>query len=431
MEQSKNAPRWTKESLHDAAKEYSTRSDFLKGNPAAASAAKRRGIWDDVCAHMEAKPKNPSSWNDETCALEAKKHKTRTEFKLQSPTAYRRAHELGIMDSICSHMPQLPKTASSNEPNLTPEQLELITKELRSVATNYKTRTEFKEGDRSAYNKAHKLGLMETICEHMGAPKNATIWNEKSIRSEAKKYTTRTDFQNGSRGAANAARRLGIWEEICDEILPIAIPQHTSKWNKETCAIEALKHQSRSAFKQCSPTAYRKACDLGIMNDICKHMKPPSSAQDIEISKEQIEEKAKICNTKTDFKRKFRKYYDKALSMGVLEEVCSHMATSNRQRLSNEALAEIANNYTTRTEFSKGNRKAYEQARTRNILDDICAHMETTPRHNWDIPNITSEAMKYSSEDDFKRSNITAYRAAIRHEILNLLIPLMEKNNVE
>lgn len=45
------------------------------------------------------------SWNIDKLAEEAKKYKTRTEFKKGNWYAYVRSGELGVRDEICAHMP--------------------------------------------------------------------------------------------------------------------------------------------------------------------------------------------------------------------------------------------------------------------------------------------------------------------------------------
>ena len=44
--------KWTKSMILNAAKSYQTRTDFAKGNKSAYTAARRRGLLAEACAHM-------------------------------------------------------------------------------------------------------------------------------------------------------------------------------------------------------------------------------------------------------------------------------------------------------------------------------------------------------------------------------------------
>lgn len=82
---------------------------------------------------------------------------------------------------------------------------------LKDEAQKYATRLEFAKNSKSAYNAAKRIGVFDEITAHMPKPKE---WTQDELELEAKKYNTITDFQNKSKGAYLKAYRLGILKDI-------------------------------------------------------------------------------------------------------------------------------------------------------------------------------------------------------------------------
>lgn len=97
---------WTVETLTEAAKEYDTVNAFHIGNAGAYMAAKRKGLFKAVTAHMVSGKGKRVLWGRATIAAEALKYKTRTEFAHGSKAAYSAATKLKIIDEVCGHMPK-------------------------------------------------------------------------------------------------------------------------------------------------------------------------------------------------------------------------------------------------------------------------------------------------------------------------------------
>lgn len=91
-------------------------------------------------------------------------------------------------------------------------------------------------------------------------------WTKEAIAAEAKKYETRASFQKGSQAAYNAARRLGILDEVCAHT-PIR-----KSWDPDAIAAEALKYETRKKFSDGDFAAYQAARRHGILDEVCAHM---------------------------------------------------------------------------------------------------------------------------------------------------------------
>ena len=81
-------------------------------------------------------------------------------------------------------------------------------------------RNAFRTGSSAAYQAAHKRGLLDQICSHMAPSKTGKKWNKASVTLEASKYLHRSDFENGSSGAYNAALKNGWLNEVCCHMSP-------------------------------------------------------------------------------------------------------------------------------------------------------------------------------------------------------------------
>src|SRR5690554_7442443 len=77
---------------------------------------------------------------------------------------------------------------------------------LKKTALLYKTRGEFREGSKNAYNACCSRGILNEVCEHMeGTP--YVKWSDEMLFAEAKKYKTRKEFRKANVSAFNACRR--------------------------------------------------------------------------------------------------------------------------------------------------------------------------------------------------------------------------------
>lgn len=93
-------------------------------------------------------------------------------------------------------------------------------------------------------------------------------WTKEKCAQEALKYETKTAFKLGSPGAHTAAYHHGWLEELCSH-MKICITHYT----KEECAIEALKYETKTEFMEKSPLYYSHAIRKGFINEISVHMK--------------------------------------------------------------------------------------------------------------------------------------------------------------
>ena len=96
-----------------------------------------------------------------------------------------------------------------------------------------------------------------------------TLWNKEKCAIEALKYNTKTEFNKACVGAYTHARKHGFLDEICSHMEI----KWQRKWDsKEKCHAEALKYESRGEFQEKCDSAYTYAMRHGFLDEICTHM---------------------------------------------------------------------------------------------------------------------------------------------------------------
>ena len=89
-----------KENMMNEAKKYKTKEEFKKGNLTAFFAAYRYGYIDEMTWLVKQKQHKKNYWTYENIKNEALRYNTKTEFSKGNNTAYKAALKLGIIDDF-------------------------------------------------------------------------------------------------------------------------------------------------------------------------------------------------------------------------------------------------------------------------------------------------------------------------------------------
>lgn len=132
----------------------------------------------------------------------------------------------------------------------------------------FSSRTEFKKYSGNAYDSARKnkwLDEMTWLSNNKGKHSKGYWKNRENMMSEARKYSTKEEFQKGNLTAFLAAYRYGFIDEM-DWM--VRQKQHKNGyWTYENIEKEALKYNTKTEFFKGNQTAYRAALKLGIIDD--------------------------------------------------------------------------------------------------------------------------------------------------------------------
>ncbi len=201
--------------------------------------------------------------SDEELAFEALKYTRRVDFQHESNAYYKQAWRKGteFLNKICSHM--------DKEWEIKWKTIE----EVRFEALKYSDRTSFARGSSGAYDRAQRMGWLDTVCAFMGEKSNEA-YSAGELKVIALKYKNQKDFREKDCGAFHAAQKSGILSDICSHMEKL----WEIKWDSfEKIHKEALKYMRPGEFKKNSSGAYDAARDLGILEQVCSHMKRSQS----------------------------------------------------------------------------------------------------------------------------------------------------------
>jgi hypothetical protein len=252
---------WTDEMLRELAKKFKTKTEFQRAESSAYNSASRKGIdfLNDITSHMDKKKR--SRWSDEDLEKEAKKYQNRGDFQKYSNSAYIVSRNRGkdFFDKITNHMVH---------------QLNSFTDDyLRSEASKYKTKKEFREKNPQAYGASIRKGedFYNEITSHMDVLHKD--WTDEELKKEVSKYNTLSDFTKFSSSAYRTLKRKGesFFNEVTKDL------NRTISWTDDMIKEEASKYKTRSEFQKGSNVAYQLAKKRGILDDVCSHMEKVGS----------------------------------------------------------------------------------------------------------------------------------------------------------
>lgn len=134
--------KWTKETLLEEAKKYKTRSEFAREKPGAYEYAQKHSLL-DKCTWFDDVKKPNGYWTFERCQDESKKYEYRGDYRKGSNGSYKVALKNGWIDGFT----WLKKKVTYSRRIWTEEKC-------RNEALKYKSVSEFKKGNKSAYKAA-------------------------------------------------------------------------------------------------------------------------------------------------------------------------------------------------------------------------------------------------------------------------------------
>ncbi len=282
---------------------------------------------------------------------------------------------------------------------------------LKEEALKYNTRISFQNGSCGAYHKALRCNLLDDICSHMT---KQFIWTDEMLKEEALKYNTRVDFKNRKNKAYSAAQRKGIIDDICSHMIRVGNIynrfiyiiefENNSVYIGLTCDLERrkLEHMTKSSNKHVNKFI-KDNIKYTFNSDNILYSSDDSIKAECSLIEEYNERGYNVLN----------------ISKG------GELGGSNN-KWTTESIKEEALKYNTRGSFQKGNRAAYQRAIKLGILDNVCSHMICKLIY-WSDEMLKEEALKYYTRNDFKNGSGGAYRASLRRDVLYNICSHMKK----
>ena len=259
---------WTKERCREAALRYRTRGKFQNGPDSGAyQAARKKGWLDELCGHMVSRtevkkshpPKTPQRLRrtDEMIAADAASFETRGAFKKGANASYIQACRRGLMDQVCAHMKSTIRTHTDEGLIALARPFKTITDFRRTDESAYLTirsrglteqafahmesgkatpngtwtrdaifeaaaecnhRADFQSRFLGAYVASTRQGILDEVCAHMTSAQLSHT--RESVQASADRFDTRTEWLRADLPAYAASIRMGIRDEVCSHMRP-------------------------------------------------------------------------------------------------------------------------------------------------------------------------------------------------------------------
>ena len=454
----------TKEKIINEAKKYASVTEFQKGSGGAFNAARRLNIINEFTWLKKVEKLPFGYWRDKKhCMEEAKKYSSKKEFQKNNQSAYWASLKYGYLDE----MTWLSKRKSTKRGLLKDKSLIL------TEGKKYATKSEFEKNNRSAYEAARRYGWlteMDWFIEKKQKPKG--YWsNKEAVFNEAKKYSSRTEFKDGSNGAYNAAKKNKWLEEMpwLKSKSKKGSEHIKRRWKtKEDIIEESKKFTSRSEFNKKSKTAYEIARKNKWLDEMVWLVNKNVYVDKVDsIYKYYFKEKNAIYigrtvyteirdkqhrNTKNDSVYRFAEDNKLAIpkmeiiesDLNVLQGIerekywesfyknkgfiiinkapCGSIGSMASGKWNKKNCIEESKKYSTRGEFFLGNSNAYQKSIKEGWIEEMnwLSSKRRMPRGYWTIKeNVINEAKKYKSKNEFEKNNVSAFLAAYKHGWLN------------
>ena len=373
---------WTFERCKEDALKFEYKYDFRIESPSCYSVVCKNKWVSTLCAHMKKKRNKPKFLNKEICCKEALKYSNKKEFRKECPKIYDFICKNRWLEELCSHQNQRKKAGYWTK------------NRCKEEASKYKTKSEFMLNSSSAYNISVRNKWLDDICvdyeilgthykrfiyayefsdnqvyvgltynikqrkrrhkesgtvfnhiqktgiiprfkqlivepvlvekavlleekylndyiEQGWTPLNKaktggigggkTKWDFNKIQEVALKYTNKSDFNKDYSWACVIARKRGWFDEITSHMVSTTKP--ANYWNYERCREEAQKYTSKRNFELGCTSAYQSAKRNKWLEDICSHMN--SMKPNGYYTLEKCIDLAKECYNTNDYKHKY------------------------------------------------------------------------------------------------------------------------------
>jgi very-short-patch-repair endonuclease len=422
---------WTKELVISEAQKHQTQSEWRKAGGGSMGAARENGWIQEATAHMISKQKPNGYWTKERVLEEAKKYSYQTEWIKAGGGSFSIAQKKKWLAEACAHMksPKVPMGYWTKE-------------RLIDDAKKYKSRVEWKKANGSAYATAGTKGYLEECCVHMELlVKPVGYWNKERCIESAKKYPTIIAWSVGENGAYDAAKGKPWYAEATKHMVKTFshgeytiysfLLSHDIKFTYQKrfkdlkdkgqlpydFYIDELKlvieYQGRQHFGTSKTSLFRKNAEDQPRRDAIKKVYAEKNELfyiDIETQKTEEIEKQLI-----DKIREIEKFLGKTILFKRREltnpekNILGNLGVWKKEAVLNDALK-----YKTLKDWSSNGNAASQIAYKNGWIKEATAHMHRTqmPKGYWTKERVLKSALNYQSSTDWIKGERGAWSKA-------------------
>lgn len=404
--------KWTKDTVFEESKNYSSRSEFKKKKSGAFRIAYMNG-WLDEMIWLVRPTDKPIKWTKEAVFEESRKYSIVTEFMNNAVTAYTIAKNNNWLTEMDWLAPSKRK----------PSGYWKIKENVINESKNYKSVTEFQRKNSRAFDSAKLNGWLDEM-DWLAKTNRKPVgyWKEKNnVFEESKKYNNRSDFCEGCYLAYITAKNNGWLKEMT--WLKKSRNSPKGYWeDKEKVFKEARKYKYKSEFRHKAPSAYKSALLhhwLGEMEFETKVSKgdPRGPIHIIYVYIDEVNKYAYVGAT-NDMKRRdwehknqendpvYKYFYGKSLKIPAYKILLDGLTIVERQR--EERVQSLY----------------YRDVLHYTLINNINLTGENVGSvgsliKKWTKKAVLREAEKYKTPTEFFTKSAGAYDAALKYKMMN------------
>lgn len=190
-----------------------------------------------------------------------------------------------------------------------------------SEAKRYSSRSEFAKSSPSAYGMLWRHGLLDRACSHMSISPvySQRRWDSKSVLAEASKYGSRSEFKRACSGAYCYALSNGFLDQACAHMMVAGF------WHPFELMAAAIKYSSFSDFRKSEPSAYSYAKKAGLTDIVASRL-----ARRRFWTRDAVMIEAAAYGSRSSFRLLASGAYKHAVEHGYLDDACAHMQTGGK-----------------------------------------------------------------------------------------------------
>ena len=401
-------------------------------------------------------------WTDERIIEESKKYKTPIEFKINAPTAYKKANEKKLIkEMIWLKTDRHKKRGPRANHKYTKDVVVSVIQEHKCI-----TYADFRRINEYAYNQAKKNGWLPDlglIQDNLGRK----FWTKEKVFEVARNYSNKTDFQEKEPAAYSWASEYKILDKF-DWMKPRSYDERKEEHNSTVYAyvdendkvayvgLTIDKNSRKKSHKYGSNSAVRKHFGKNIpepiilkdgltvlesqyyedyykkqyANDGYNLLNVAATGKNVGsiggiakwTSKEKVFEESRKYHSRSEFQREAGGAYNHAKHNKWLKEMTWLTTPERKIRWSHDAVIEESHKYEYKGDFIKNAGGAYQAASENSWLKEMTWLKDKKKPHNyWTKEKVFEESHKYSNKKDFENKAKTAFLKAMSNGWLPLM----------
>ena len=243
--------------------------------------------------------------------------------------------------------------------------------------------------------------------------KPSGYWTLENCKSDAKKYRTRSGWHDHSGSAFSAAAKNGWLNVCCAHMEEVQKPR--GYWTLENCKKDAAKYKSRSEWENRSGSAYNKARSMGWLDQCCDHMERLGNSHHRKLYAFEHPDKSVYVGLTYSYQERYKQHMNR------------NKILISKKKLGGQKFVTFDELYPNDIAAQK-EAELIEDYRRRGwtILNQVKAGGLGGSTLKWDFKSCKADAKKYSSKNEWAEKSSGAWDAARSNGWIDICCSHME-----